>query len=118
MLRGPGRSGLELIEGVVFSILSFLTVCFNFHVTSEATGFLLPLNPEVTSRYLSLPRSHVRFALVLFHLTISIYLTLLVSSTPATAVPASVLTPFHGFIVHMPKLYILSCNLSLCSSLS
>lgn len=118
MLRGPGWSGLELIKGLIFSALSFLTAYPNFHIKSEAIGFPLPLNPEVTSSYLSLSRDHVSFAFSLFHLIISIYLTLIVSGTPATPVHASVLTPFHGFIVHMPKLYILSRNLSLCSSLN
>lgn len=51
-------------------------------------------------------------------LIISLYLTLMVSSTPDIGLHALLLTPFHGFIVHMPKLYILSCNLSWGSSLS
>lgn len=55
-----------------FSVLSFLTAYFNFHVKSEAVGFLLLLNPEGTSRYLSLSCGPVSFTFGLFHLVISI----------------------------------------------
>lgn len=41
------------------------------------------------------------------------YLTLTVSGTPDTLVHSSVLTPFPGFIVHVPKLYILLLSFKL-----
>lgn len=113
-----GAAGLKLTNAIIFSMLSFLMAYFNFHVESEAIGVPLPLNPEATASYLSLSRDLVSFTFGLFRLTISVYLTAIASGTADAPGRASALTPLHGFIVHMPKLYILSRNLSPCSSLN